>query len=403
MPSIDSPTLKTSSHRMQHNHRPIRILHVVGCMNRGGIETWLMHVLRHIDRDRFHINFVVHVAEPCAYDEEIRQFGSQIIPCLYPTRPLNYARHFKQILRDYQPDIVHSHVGHFNGYVLRLAQQEHIPVRIAHSHNDLALQESQSNWQSRAYITVMKRWIKHYATLGLGCSQKAIASLFGTDWTFDPRWQLLYYGIDLAPFVIQGNPAQLRQELGIPQDAFVIGHIGRFAEQKNHTFLIEIMAEIAQRNPKTHLLLVGQGDLKSRIEQKISDLGLTHHVTFAGSRSDIAQLMQGVMDIFVFPSFHEGLPLVLLEAQAANLECVISDAITSEIEQNHSLMHRLSLTQLPTVWADTVLAHQDRKGTMVSTDAVEKLKASPFNIEVAIKQLELIYQTQFIQHVASVL
>jgi glycosyltransferase involved in cell wall biosynthesis len=340
---------------------------------------------------------LVHVDQPCAYDDEIHNLGSRIIRCLYPSQPGQYAHRFRQILRSYQPDVVHSHVGYFSGYILRLAHQENIPVRIAHSHNDFSMEEKQASWQRRIYITLMQQWIKHYATLGLGCSGKAIASLLGT-WKLDPRWQLLYCGIDLTPFQDQVNSTQRRQELGIPQNAFVIGHVGRFTEQKNHTFLVEIVSEVAKREPRTHLLLVGEGELQSSIEQKVTHLGLTNRVTFAGSRSDIPKLMQGVMDVFLLPSLHEGLPLVLLEAQAAGLHSIISNIITSEVDQSKLLIHRLPLSQHLSVWADAILAEKP-VSTITSLKTIEQIKASPFNIQNSIKELEKLYLEQYQQHI----
>ncbi|NEQ28454.1 MAG: glycosyltransferase family 1 protein, partial [Microcoleus sp. SIO2G3] len=157
----------------------LRILHVVASMNRGGIETWLMDILRHIDRDRFQMDFLVHTTQPCAYDEEIRSFNSQIIPCLHPSRPWTYASNFKRILREYGPyDIVHTHVHLFSGYVLRLARQAGVPVRIAHTHTDTSSIDAKAGWFRRMYYNLAKSWINHHATVGLGTSFKAVADLF---------------------------------------------------------------------------------------------------------------------------------------------------------------------------------------------------------------------------------
>ncbi len=173
--------------------RSIRILHVVSGMNRGGIETWLMHILRHIDRDHFQIDFLVHTTQPCAYDNEIRALGSKIIPCLHPSQPWLYAHNFKRILREYGSyDIVHSHVHHFSGYVLRLAQQAGVPTRIAHSHNDTSSLQAKAGLYRQLYLALMKRYIARYATAGLGASHKAVVALFGSVWETDPRWRTLY-------------------------------------------------------------------------------------------------------------------------------------------------------------------------------------------------------------------
>jgi glycosyltransferase involved in cell wall biosynthesis len=374
--------------------KPVRILHVVSRMNRGGIETWLMHILRHIDRDRFQMDFLVHTTEPCAYDDEIRALGSKIIPCLHPWQPWLYARNFKRILRQYGPyDIVHSHVERFSGYVLRLAQQAGVPVRIAHSHNDTSSLQAKAGWDRRLYLALTKRWIARYATLGLGCSRKAAASLFGSTWEADPRWRVLYYGIDLTP--VQIDAIATRAELGIPADAFVIGHVGRFDPQKNHKFLVDIAVEVVKQEPMARLLLVGQGSLRPEIEQKVVRIGLADRTIFAGVRPDVPRLMQSAMDVFLLPSLHEGLPLVLLEAQAAGLPCIFSNVITEEVDAVKPLVQRLSLSQPASKWAEVLLAQRNATPTISRSDAFALVEKSPFNIQTAVKQLEKIYQTQF--------
>lgn len=375
--------------------RAIRILHVVGGMNRGGIETWLMHILRNIDRDRFGMDFLVPTVQPCAYDEEIRKLGSKVIPCLYPSKPWLYAGNLKRILREYGSyDIVHSHIHHYSGYILRLAHQAGIPLRIAHSHIDTSSTEARAGWSRRLYLTLMKRWISRYATHGLGCSSNAAADLFSSGWKTDPRWQLLYYGIDLAPFHNRVNSIQVRAELGLPKDAFVIGHIGRFDRQKNHLFLLEIAAEVAKREPKMRLLLIGGGSLQQEIEHKVAQMGLTERAIFLGSRSDVPRLMLGAMNVFLFPSLYEGLPLVLLEAQAAGLPCVFSDAITREVEEVKPLMQQMSLSQPASAWAKAVLAVRDTANTISPKETLSLVEKSPFNIAQSIQALKVIYTNE---------
>src|SRR5208337_324078 len=280
-------------------NRRIRILHVVGGMNRGGVETWLMHLLRHIDRQRFQMDFLVHTSYPCAYDNEILALGSKIIPCLHPSRPWRYARNLMRILKEHGPyDVVHSHVHHFSGLPLYLARRTGVPVRASHSHNDTTLYDERAGMLRKGYLQLMEHLIRRDATMGLACSRKAAAALYGAKWEKDPRWQVLHYGIDLEAFKQPIENAEVRRELGIPIDAFVIGHVGRFHEQKNHSFLIDIFSEVTKLTENAILLLVGEGSLRSLIEQKIISLGLSKRVVFAGSRSDIPKIMRGSIDTF---------------------------------------------------------------------------------------------------------
>ena len=372
---------------------PVRILQVVGGMDRGGAETWLMHVLRNIDRDRFQMEFLVHTTESSAFDDEIRALVSKVIPCLQPSNPVVYARNFKQIMRQYGPyDVVHSHVQHFSGYALYLAYRAKVPLRIVHSHLDTSGISQQAHGLRRLYFSTMQRWISNYATAGLAVSREAGSALFGARWFEDRRYEVLYCAIDLEPFSNQEvNARAVRAELGIPENAFVIGHVGRFHEQKNHKFLIEIASEIARREPEMRLLLVGDGPLYSEVQQEVYKKGLRDKVIFAGVRSDIPRLMMGAMDAFVMPSLYEGLPLVGMEAQAAGLPLIISDVVTEEAIIVEPLVCRLSLSQPPSVWAEETIKMQKSRQVIRRIDAIAEVGRSKFNIKYGVSHLEKIY------------
>ena len=386
--------LPESTSQNYQSPKKLRILHVVGGMSSGGIETWLMHVLRHIDRDRFEMDFLVHTTEECHYDDQVRALGSRIIPCPDAHQPWIYGGKFKKILREYGPyDIVHSHIHHFSGYVLRLAKQAGIPIRISHSHNDTSSNQAKAGFKRRLYLKLMRRWINRYSTIGLACSHQAAASFFGTDWAADPRWQALYYGINLKPFQEAIDPIAVRQELAIPEDAFVIGHVGRFVEQKNHKFLLEIVAEVAKREPKTRLVLIGDGSLRPEIEQQATLLGLRDCTIFAGIRPDVPRLMRA-MNTFLLPSLFEGLGLVLIEAQTAGVPCIFSDLIPQEVDLVKPLVQRLSLSQSAEEWTEAILAQTSAETKMSQSEALALVETSKFNIETAVTKLENIYQAQ---------
>ena len=372
---------------------PVRILHVVGALNRGGVETWLMHVLRHIDRDRFHFDFLSHTTQPAAYDDEVRALGARIIPCLSPAQPLQYGRSFKRILREHGPyDVLHSHVHHFSGYTLRLAAQAGVPARIAHSHSDTVVAESAASPARRVYLALMERWVHKYATVGLAASARAGAALFGPAWEQNQRLRLLYYGIDLAPFRAPVDPAACRAELGLPPDALVIGHVGSFKPVKNHAFLIEIAAEVVQREPRARFLLVGDGPLRPDIERQVQAAGLGDHVVFAGLRPDVPRLLRGALNLFVMPSHYEGLPIASIEAQAAGLPVMLSDAITTEADVIPELVRHLPLTAPVSAWADALLAALAQPSPAAPAAALAQIAASPFSIEQSVRALEAVYR-----------
>jgi glycosyltransferase involved in cell wall biosynthesis len=241
------------------------------------------------------------------------------------------------------------------------------------------------------YLALAKWWITRYATVGLAASRKTALALFGSGWETKPRWRVVYCGIDLTLFKALIDSTAVRAELGVPKDAFVIGHVGRFAEPKNHMFLVEIAAEVAKREPRMHLLLIGDGPLRPSIEQKIAHLGIGNQTIFTGFRSDTSRLMLGAINLFLFPSLYEGLPLVLLEAQAAGLPCIVSDVITEEVEVVKPLMLRLSLEQPASAWANAILAARDEKLTIKQSDALDMVARTAFDIQTGVKELSNFY------------
>jgi len=361
-------------------------------MNRGGAETWLLNVARKIDRARFHLDFLVHTTQPAAYDEELRALGCRILPCPTFRHPPRYAAALKAICRQYGPyDVVHSHVHFFSGHVLRIARQAGIPLRIAHSHNDTLADDARAGLLRRMYLSMMRRWLHRHATLGLAASAKAAAALFGTHWQQDARWQVLFCGIDLKPFQAPGDRPRIRAEFGIPPDALVIGHVGRFEPQKNHARLVEIFDAVRARGRDAWLLLVGQGSLRAEVERQVSSLGLRDRVIFAGPRGDVPQLMLGGMDCVVFPSRFEGLPLVLVEAQAAGLPCIIADTIAPETAVVPRLVRQLSLDDSTATWADTILRLAQPVTAGQQAECRAAVARSPLSIESSVAGLERVY------------
>ena len=238
----------------------------------------------------------------------------------------------------------------------------------------------------------MKRWIDRHATVGLAASRIAGAALFGPRWSSDPRWRTLYCGIDLFPFHAPVDRPTVRAEFGLPADALVIGHVGRFHTQKNHSFLVDVAAAVFLREPRARLLLVGDGELRPDIERRIAASGFRERVVFAGLRGDVPRLMKGGMDVFLLPSLYEGLPLVLIEAQAAGLPCVLSDTVSDEADVASESIARLPLDAPVERWADAVLRAGDVSGG-ARRNALAAVEDSPFNIVNGVAQLERVYES----------
>jgi glycosyltransferase involved in cell wall biosynthesis len=364
-------------------------------MNRGGVETWLLQILRHIDRERFRMDFLVHTTERCAYDEEIRSLGARILPCQGARRPWSYAGDFRRAVTAQGPfDIVHSHVQAYSGYVLRLARRTGIGSRIAHSHTDTRPQRRRAGPLRRIYFAMARREIRRHATAALAASAQAGDSLFGGGWQLNSRSQVLHYGCDQAAFRRTVDRRAVRAELGFDSNDLVIGHAGRFCEPKNHAFWVDVAAEVARSEPCARFLLVGEGPLRPRIEAKIAHLGLTGRFRLTGVRSDVPRLMLGAMDAVLFPSLWEGLSLAVVEAQAAGLPCVVSRAVPEETALVPGLLRRLRLGDGPAVWAQAVLRAVREGPCIRRPEALDRLERSPFSIRSCAAQLEKIYEEQ---------
>ncbi|WP_028550882.1 glycosyltransferase family 1 protein [Paenibacillus sp. UNC451MF] len=328
---------------------PVRILHVVVNMNRGGAETLLMNMYRNIDRTQIQFDFLT--CKEGIFDSEITAMGGRVhrIPYLTEVGHSKYIQALNQFFVSHpEYRIVHSHMDKMSGFVLRSAKKAGVPTRIAHSHNT----SSEGGFAARMYKWAAGSFIRPSSTHFIACSLKA------AEWLFPGRKDqaaILKNGIEYEKFLFnQEVRVQVRRELEIPEASCVVGHVGRFNHQKNHAFLIDIFAQLHADTPNTNtvLVLAGDGPLRPEMEKKVRECKLEGKVKFLGVRSDIARLLQA-FDTFVFPSLHEGLPVTLIEAQGAGLPCIISDVITQEVDMGMELVDYISLDQ-PTTWVQAI-------------------------------------------------
>jgi len=364
----------------------LRVLHVIGGLNRGGIEAWLMYLLRRADRSQLEMDFLVHTKETCSYDAEALSLQARILRCPLSPPWSNVWNLWNRMRGPVRYDVVHSHSGNYSGWVLSIAALAGIPVRIAHGHLDTRTEDRRANLSRRAYLRTMDQLLRRNATAGFACSTQAGKALYGSSWGRDPRWSLFPYGVDLRPFQAPTRPS-LRDELGIPRDAFVIGHAARFVEFKNHAFIVAIAREIAARDPAPHFLLVGDGALRNNIERLVAEAGLKPRFTFTGERNDVAALMTSAMDVLVFPSLYEGLPVTLVEAQAAGLPCLVSENVSPESRVVGNLYHQESLRASPSIWADRLLQLPRKRTDEDRERALLAVKSTVFEINSNLQAL----------------
>jgi glycosyltransferase involved in cell wall biosynthesis len=351
-----------------------------------------MHVLRNIDRSQFQVDFCLFGSEPGLYATEIERLGSAIWRCHMSGNLWSFRRRFQYILREGKYDVVHSHVHSFSGNVLRWAKAQRVPVRIAHSHTT---HDGRSDVLTRrCYRILMKSWIDRYATHGLAASRSSASALFGQNWEHDDRFCILHCAIDLHRFQELADRETLRRELGLPTDVPVVGHVGRFSQEKNHLFLLDIAAEVQKRRPEIHFLLVGDGPLRAATESRVRSIGLSGKVHFAGVRTDVARLMRGAMDVFLFPSLWEGLPIVLLEAQAAGLCCVVSDACTTEVSILPDHFTQVSLSKSADVWAANIIRALEG-GKIDGELPMQIITQTDFGIQQCVRTLSHLYEAGY--------
>lgn len=372
-----------------------RVLHIVSGMNRGGIETWIMNVYRRLDRSQVAFDFLVEIAEEAAYDREILAGGGRILRSPRYRHRARAAARLLEVLRVAGPyDAVHAHGRHDMGWPLSMARAAGVPVRIGHVHNVKDLHDK--NRVQRTYKRVMKRVLLNCADWVLGCSNAALHSLFtpaqGRALGGRAQLAMLPYGIDVEAFARQPSRPDIEREFQIPPGSWILGHVGRFVWEKNHEFLLQVFAQLCTRDPRWHLLLVGDGRLRAEIEARAEALGVRARVRFAGVRSDVPALVSA-MDVFAFPSHIEGFGLVIVEAQALSVPCVLGAHLPEELAVYPQIMHRVPLTAGASAWADAVeraraslgATEAQRAATVAAAHA--QVAASHFNIERSVATL----------------
>ena len=361
---------------------PVRVLHVVAYMGRGGLETMLMNYYRKIDRSKIQFDFLVHRDFEADYNKEIRDLGGRIykLPRLNPLSK-TYLKELDRFFKEHKEyKIVHSHLDCMAGIPLRYAKRNGVPIRIAHAH-------SSNQTKDKKYLLklIYKRNIRKNATDLFACAHDAGRWMFGCD-----RFHVMNNAIDAVAYAVNmKTAAEIRKELEISGDAFVVGHVGRFAPPKNHKFIVRIFAEVVKVKPDAFLLFVGDGDLRKETEELTVDLGIRNRVIFAGMRTDVNRVLQA-MDVFLFPSTYEGLPLSIIEAQAAGIPCLISEKVPIECRKT-DLVRQLSLQESPDIWKDAVIA----AGEMLKRDTSGEIIKAGFDIASSAKWLEDFYFNKY--------
>lgn len=366
-----------------------RVLQIMGGLKRGGLETFAMNIYRSIDRSEIQFDFLLTQVVGGDYEEEAKSMGANIYHL--PARNKGYKAYRKALddfFREHHDYIaIHEHISSLTSIEpAYYAKKYGIPVRIFHSHSSSIQKSLRLHWVHTILHYLNKPKVHSYATHYLGCSDKAL------DWMYKYTGVrsgalMVNNGIDCEQYAFKKNVrAEVRKEFCIDADDFVIGHVGRFIPLKNQGFLVDIVDELHKTMPSAKLLLVGEGDTMDEIKAKVSDKGLEKSVIFTGVRSDVARLMQA-MDIFVMPSWFEGLPVSLVEAQAAGLPVVASESISHDSDITENILFK-SINESVEEWVESIVKWKEKCGR---PNNIEKIKKTGFDSKTTVKQLVKIY------------
>lgn len=368
---------------MNSSDKPIRIAQIIGKWVGGGVEAVVMNYYRNIDRNKIQFDFICDEDSTNIPYEEINRLGGRVILIPPYQKMLKYHKKLKDILKNEKYTIVHSHINTLSVFSLFAAKCAGVPVRIAHSHSTTDKKE----WKKNSIKLILRLFSKRYATHYFCCSELAGRWLFGNKEYNNGNVVLLNNAIDLDKFRYNPQIRELkRKELEVNEDTVIVGHIGRFVEQKNHLYLIDVFYQIHKIIQNSILILAGQGPLEKKVKEKVNKLGLDNCVRFLGQVANPNELYQA-MDVFVLPSLYEGLPVVGVEAQAAGLLCFFSNNMTKETKIL-TCTKFMSLSESTLKWANAIIAGYNEQQRI---DAEKYFSQKGYNIKKEAVKLEKFY------------
>ena len=357
----------------------IRILQMIGSLNVGGSQTMIMNIYRNIDRTKMQFDFVLDHPKETYFAEEVKALGAKIY-----TMPGFNGANAAEVKRDWNnffythPEykVLHSHVRSYASLYLPIAKKHGVKT-IIHSH-------STSNGTGAAAMAknALQYPLKKQADILMACSTEAGLWLYGEKACKSDRYVFMPNAVDLERFSFRETSRKaLREKLGL-ENRLVIGHVGRFIADKNHRFLVEAFAKLHEKRPDSTLLLVGEGELQRAAAQRAVELGVAEDVILTGNRNDVPELLSA-MDIFAFPSRREGLPVTLIEAQAAGLPCLVSEAVTTDVAIS-PLVKRLPIDNAG-LWAEEMLKAPGRQ------DVTDCIVRAGFDVKASAQQMYELY------------
>lgn len=366
--------------------KAIRILHVLGSTNLGGAESRIMDLYRHTDHSRVQFDFLVHTADEGHFDKEIERMGGHIyrVPRFRIYNYFAYVKAMKDFFREHHEfAAVQGHMTSTASIYLPIAKKTGVTVTIAHARSagvDKGLKGDLTKW--------LRRNLPRKTDYMFTCSEIAGVSVFGQKAVEEGKTIFIPNAIACDDFKQnEEKRLQIRKELQA-ENKYVIGHVGRFHYAKNHEYLLQIFAEIVARGNKDYmLLLLGEGGGMANAKELAGALGIADKVCFTGNKTNVYDYYQA-MDYFVYPSRYEGLPGTVVEAQAAGLNCLISDSICKEVMVT-DLVHDMSINCSAAEWAEYVIKTQEYE----RTDRTEEMKRAGFDVTLQAEKMMNFYET----------
>jgi glycosyltransferase involved in cell wall biosynthesis len=355
--------------------KPVRILHEVAGLGNGGVETFLMNVYRNIDRSKIQFDFILsHDWKNNLYEDEIKSLGGHIF--YLPEGYKQFFSFYRFLKTHPEYKVVHSHRGAFGSFYLFTSWLAGIKNRIAHSHT------SNANRRSKAFfVSLLRPFLNFVSTKKYACGETAGKWMYGKS-----KYEILPNAIDVAAYQNFEKRDTVRKTLNISDDDLLFGHVGRFAIEKNHSFLIDVFEIIHQKNKKTKLLLIGDGHLRNQIQNKVKEKDLENDVVFLQNRRDVNELLTAI-DFVIFPSHFEGFSFAMLEMEAASLRLLASDRIPPEINITGEVYFK-SLEEDAEEWANTAISLSHYNRAYVDINNLYKLG---YDIKTNVKRLEDYY------------
>ena len=362
---------------------PIRVLQILGIVAGGGVEAVIMNYYEHIDRTKVQFDFIVHNDNKIDITPKVEAMGGRVYKVTpYYKNPVAFMYGIYKVIRNHHYRIVHSNMNTLSAFSLFAAWAAGAPVRILHNHSTSSPGETKRNIMKFMLRPFARFFANHY----LACSQLAAVWMYGKDLADSGKVTVINNAIDLSKYAFHPEKRKtLRKALGLG-DEFVVGHVGRFMFQKNHAFLLDAFAAALKKKPHMVLLLIGDGPLRPKMEEKAQQLGIGAQVIFLGLRSDVQDLYNA-MDLFVLPSHYEGLPVVGVEAQANGLSCLFSTAVTRETKLTKNAVF-FALSQGAERWAEKIVSCTGERNPEVE----QEMREASFDIDASALKLEHMYE-----------